>query len=55
MNFEELLEKYMKNSSCNIHQICFIWNAAIDEAIKEIKSSQVNEPVKILEQLKVKV
>lgn len=54
MTFEELVDKYMKNSSCSTHQISFIWNAAIDECIKQIeyKSSQVIEPVKILKALK---
>lgn len=33
MTFEEMYEKYMKNSSVSYEQARFIWNASIDEIL----------------------
>ena len=32
MDFDEMFEKYMKNSSVSRHQAQFIWNVAIEKA-----------------------
>ena len=52
MTFDQLFEKYMKNSSVNRHQAEFIWNAAIDEVNKNAKYedfSDLKQTIKIKE------
>lgn len=45
MSFDDLFEKYIQNSTCNIDQAKFIWNAAINAA------TGVSEDANILAEL----